>query len=170
MSTVDQPKLRTLTQTLRFPDATVDDLSRVLAEAPLIGPQSIFGERVKGSPTGHGDARAITGFRPAWGFRFDVAMRQQRSGDGVRVTVDVSQPHRGRPYLDGQFVWLLTDDPDGPAAVLREEINTPAALALVDRPVSGHRFSLKRYAFFEVGHERVMEDLHQNVNALLGRQ
>ncbi|MDH3227461.1 MAG: hypothetical protein OEM67_10290 [Thermoleophilia bacterium] len=165
----DQSGLRTLTQTFRFPGATADELACVLANAPLVGERSIFGNRVAKSTTSDGDSRQAYGFQPAPGglLRFDVEIRQLRRQTGVQVTLEFSQPHRKRPYLAGQFVWLLSDADDGAAAILREEINTPTALAIVDRPLHGHRFSLRRYLFFAGGHKRLMRDVERNIASLL---
>ena len=160
---------RTLSQSFRFPGATADELAHVLAEAPLVGEASILGNRVAKSTASEGGVRLVSGFQPAPGplLRFDVEMRQVRTETGAQVVLEFSQPHRRRPYLAGQFVWLLSNAADGRAAVLQEEINTPTALAIVDRPLHGHRPSLRRYLFFAVGHKRVMRDVEANIAALL---
>lgn len=165
----DQAGLRTLTQTFRFPGATMDDLARVLADAPLVGERSIFGQRKAKSTESHGEVRQMHGFEPVPVplLRFDVEMRQRRTEAGVQIIVEFSQPELKRPYLAGQFVWLLSDSDDRTAAVLREEINTPTALAIVERPLSGHRFSLRRFLFFSGGHERLMKAVASNIGRLL---
>ena len=99
--------------------------------------------------------------------RFDVEMRQRRTETGVEVIVEFSQPDLRRPYLAGQFVWLLSDVDDGKAAVLREEINTPTALQIVERPLHGSRFNVRRFLFFAGGHKRLMKDVVRNIRDLL---
>ena len=108
--------LRSLRQTFRFPTTTGDDLARVLADAPLVGDHSIFGHRSVRSTSSTGETREITGFEPLPVplIRFDVEMRQQRAENHVQVLIEFSQPQRKRPYLMGQFVWLLSDE-DGDA-------------------------------------------------------
>jgi len=164
----ERPGLRTLTQTFSFPDASCDEVAAVLADAPLVGDRSIFGNRFARSTTTAGDVRRVLGFRPAPGplLSFDVEMTQRRPESGVMVLVDFGQPTRTRPYLDGQFVWFLTDT-DGGGAVLREEINTDAALEVVERPLHGSRFSLRRLLFFSGGHQQVMKAVAANIRALL---
>ena len=157
---------RELVQTFRFAAATGEEIARVLAESPLLGEGGIFGRR-SGLATGSGHTREIVGFEPLPFplIRFDVAMKQRRLDDGVQVLVEFSQPRRGRPYLEGQFVWLLRDE--GDEAVLQEEINTPAALAIVDRPLHGQGRSLRRRLFFAGGHERLMGEVAANLQRLL---
>lgn len=162
-------KLRSSCDELRFDGASAQELVRVLTEAPLVGERSIFGNRKVRSTTSEGATRHMAGFEPLPIplLRFDVDMRQRSSADGVKIVVEMSQPDRARPYLDGQFVWLLGETPDGAAALLREEINTPIALGIVDRPLHGPLPSLRRYLFFAGGHARLMADVATNVRALL---
>ena len=159
--------MRSLRQTFRFRGATADDLARVLADAPWVGDRSIFGHRAVRSAGASGETREIIGFEPLPVplIRFDVKMSQQRAESHVQVLIEFSQPQRKRPYLAGQFVWLLSDE-DGDA-LLQEEINTPVALGIVDRPLHGRGWSLRRYLFFAGGHERLMKDVEANVRALL---
>ncbi len=81
------------------------------------------------------------------------------------VLLEFTQPQRCRPYLAGQFVWLLEDEPD--AAVLHEEINAPAALNIVNRPLHGSALSLRRWLFFNGGHQRLMKSVAGSISALL---
>ncbi len=99
--------------------------------------------------------------------RFDVELRQRRRETDTEVIVEFSQPHLKRPYLVGQFVWLLGDTDDGSGAVLQEEINTPAALEIVERPLHGHALSIRRFLFFAGGHKRLMESVAANLRRLL---
>ncbi len=165
----ETPGLQTLTQEFSFPDSNVNDLANVLTNAPLVGDGSIFGNRVAESTTSDGDVRRLHGFEPVSVplLRFDVETRQHKTGTGVEIILEFSQPSRRRPYLAGQFVWLLTDSDDGTTAVLREEINTSIALSIVDRPLHGRRFSLRRYLFFAGGHQRLMKDVAANIRTLL---
>lgn len=161
--------LRTLAQTFRFEGVTADRLAHVLATAPLIGAASLFGQRTARSTSSNGDTRELLGFEPLPFplLRFDIAFHHRRTQDGGLIVVEFSQPERQRPYLAGQFVWLISDVNDETAAVLREEINTPAALEIVDRPLSGHGISVRRFLFFAGGHARLMKDVAANIRALL---
>lgn len=163
----DGLRLRTLSQTFAFAGAHVDDVARVLAQAPLVGANSVFGNKKVTSAGSSGEVRRMEGFEPAPLplLRFDVGFRQEPTDTGVNVVVEFSQPGRKHPYLTGQFVWLLSDGDDG--AILDEEINTPAALAMVDRPLHGHRFSARRWLFFAGGHQRLMAEATTNIRALL---
>lgn len=159
--------MRELTQTFRFPGSTAREVGTVLAAAPLVGASSIFGSRtVKATSTTDGVRRAV-GFEPAPVplLRFDVEISQRDSASGTVVMLEFTQPQRRRPYLAGQFVWLLADDADG--AVLREEINTRAALEFVSLPLHGSAASLRRWLFFAGGHRRLMGDVVANISALL---
>jgi hypothetical protein len=160
--------LRTLSQTFRFPNASMDDLARVLADAPLTGGRSIFGNRKTRSTSSEGEVRRMFGFEPAPLplLRFDVEMRQNRTEAGVEVLIEFMQPNIQRPYLTGQFVWLLSDS-DAEGAVLQEEINTPAALSRVERPLSGGGLSFRRFLFFAGGHKRLMKEVAANLRDLL---
>ena len=82
------------------------------------------------------------------------------------VRFDFDQPQRRRPYLAGQFVWQLRDEADT-TAVLHEEINTPTALAIVDRPLHGSPWSFRRWLFFAGGHQRLMKEATANIRHLL---
>lgn len=157
---------RALSQSFRFPGATSSDLADVLATAPLVGDDSIFGQRTVASVSTEGRARRAVGFEPAPVplLRFDVEIRQSDSDQGTLLTLEFTQPGKRRPYLAGQFVWYLEDDG---VAVLREEINTPAALAIVDRPLHGSPLSFRRWLFFAGGHQRLMSDVADNLAELL---
>ncbi|MCP4385665.1 MAG: hypothetical protein GY798_30365 [Hyphomicrobiales bacterium] len=164
----DRSRLRTLSQTFRFEDADTSRLAEVLAQAPLVGAGSIFGKRTILTTASEGETRIIHGFEPVPLFRFDVMMQPRAIDTGVEVIVTFSQPERRRPYLAGQFVWLLSDAEDQTAAILREEINTPVALAIVDEPLDGAPYSLRRFLFFAGGHKKLMQDMATNLRALLG--
>lgn len=163
-----EPALRTLAQTFRFPGADAAGIARLLATAPLVGEESIFGQRA-GRATSDGGVRRLLGFEPVPVplLRFDVALRQEAMPTGLWVLVEFTQPGRRRPYLEGQFVWLLSDITGATGAELREEINTPAALEIVDRPLHGHRFSFRRSLFFAGGHRRLVRDVVANIRTLL---
>ncbi len=160
--------MRELTQTFHFPGASADRLAHVPASAPLVGEASIFGKRnVRGTATADGVRRAV-GFEPAPIplLRFDVEMRQETTRSGSLVLLEFSQPERSRPYLAGQFIWELVDEPDE-TAVLHEHINTTQALAIVSSPLHGPRPSLRRELFFRGGHQRLMKDTASNLHSLL---
>ncbi|MCP3990182.1 MAG: hypothetical protein GY724_13985 [Actinomycetia bacterium] len=160
--------MRELAQSFRFPGASGEQLASILATAPLVGENSIFGDRkVKSTSTDSGVRRAI-GFEPAPIplLRFDVEIRQQDTDSGTLAIVEFDQPQRRRPYLAGQFVWQLEDGPDT-TAVLREEINTSFALGIVSRPLHGSALSFRRWLFFAGGHQRLMKDLASNLRELL---
>ena len=160
--------MRTLTQTFRFPGSQAADLMRVFAEAPLVGGGSIFGNRSVRSTASDGGVRRINGFEPAPVplIRFDVEMRLRHSEPEPHVVVEFSQPERKRPYLEGQFVWLMSDAEEK-GAVLTEEINTPRALSFVEKPLHGRPFSARRWLFFAGGHARLMKDAVANLRTLL---
>lgn len=162
--------MRQLAQTFLFPGASAERLAQVLASAPLVGERSIFGPRNVSSTSSDDGVRRAVGFEPAPFalMRFDVELRQRDHERGTLVLVEISQPQRRRPYLAGQFTWLLTDSTD--AAVLQEEINTPAALEIVSRPLDGSRPSLRRWLFFAVGHRQVMREVATNLRALLASE
>ena len=107
--------------------------------------------------------RRLRGFSPAPGFRFDVDLIER---DG-RFIVRFSQGGRPVPYLQGDFVWTITDEGDG--AVLDEQINTEAALEVGDEPLSGQKVSLRRWLFFRMGHKQVMQGAATNLAVLLDR-
>ncbi|MGI9605949.1 MAG: hypothetical protein ACR2P0_07390 [Acidimicrobiales bacterium] len=159
--------MRELAQTFRFGGVTSDRLAEVLATAPMVGSASIFGNRTTKSTSTEGNVRRAIGFEPAPIplLCFDVEMTQQAADNGLSVVLDFTQPARRNPYLAGQFVWFLEDDSDG--ALLREEINTPAALEIVGRPLHGSGRSLRRWLFFSGGHQRLMKDVVVNIEALL---
>ncbi len=163
--------MRELAQSFQFPGASGAQLADILATAPLVGQDSIFGNRkVKSTSTDVGVRRAL-GFEPAPIplLRFDVEIRLQDTDSGTLAIVEFDQPQRRRPYLEGQFVWQLEDGPDT-TAVLREEINTPAALGIVNRPLHGSALSFRRWLFFAGGHQRLMKDLANNLRDLLAAQ
>ena len=163
----DKSDLRTLSQTFRFSETSMGDLARVLAKAPLTGAGSIFGNRKTKSTSTQAEVRKMIGFQPVPVplLQFDVEMRQNRTEERVEVLIEFSQPELTRPYLAGQFVWLLTNTDEG--AVLQEEINTPRALSIVEQPLHGHRLSLRRLLFFAGGHQRLMKDVVANLRNLL---
>ncbi|NNF56154.1 MAG: hypothetical protein HKN03_17130 [Acidimicrobiales bacterium] len=163
-------KLRELAQTFHFPGSSQVQLAHVLATAPLVGDGSIFGSRAVKSTRTSGSVRRATGFEPAPIplLRFDVEISQEIISTGTLVLLEFSQPHRRRPYLAGQFVWLLEDAPD--MAVLREEINTPAALEIVKTPLHGSPLSFRRWLFFKGGHQRLMNEVAANIGTLLATE
>ena len=154
--------LTTLEQRFRF-TARVDAgaVADVLAGAPLIGANAIFGRR-PGTEEPSRQPRTVRGFSPAPGFRFDVELT--RASDAVFL-VRFTQPDRRVSYLQGEFVWAIGDEPGG--AVLDEQINTQRALEIVDEPLSGARPSLRRWLFFRAGHRRVMAGAAKNIAELL---
>lgn len=139
-------------------------ITDVLLAAPLTGEGSVFGSR-PGSEVDRVDgSRILRGFSPAPGFRFDVEL-SQRGGD--ELLVRFTQPDRNVPYLQGDLIWTLRDEPEG--AVLEEQINTDRALEVVSDPLGGPRPSLRRWLFFRMGHKQVMARATSNIAALADR-
>jgi hypothetical protein len=139
-------------------------IADVLLTAPLIGENSVFGSR-SGRERGHTNrSRSVRGFSPAPGFRFDVDLTRRDEGFRVRF----SQPDLDVPYLQGDLLWVISDEPEG--AVLDEQINTGLALQAVSEPLGGPGRSLRRYLFFRVGHKQVMRGASRNIAALLERR
>ena len=93
-------------------------------------------------------------------------MRQRVTDSGALVVLEFSQPDCDPPYLAGQFVWKLEDEPNG-TAILQEEINTPAALETVSRSLHGSSPSFRRWLFFAGGHQRLMKEVAANLRSLL---
>ena len=162
--------MRTLRQTFRFASVSARDLAEVLATAPLVGNDSIFGHRSVASTWTEAGVRHLKGFQPVPVpvplLRFDIRIQQRAAASAVLVVMEFLQPECDRPYLSGQFIWVLEDEPDG-TAVWREEINTPAALAVVSHPLHGASPSLRRWMFFAGGHQRLMKEVVANVRSLL---
>ena len=158
--------LTTLEQRFLFAggEATAAGVAHVLLTAPLIGADSVFGERPGEEGPRTSSSRALRGFSPAPGFRFDVDLARQ---DGGVFVVRFSQPDRGVPYLQGDAVWTVSDESGG--AALHEEINTERALQVSSDPLSGPRPSLRRWLFFRIGHKQVMSRAASNIAALLHR-
>ncbi len=156
----------TLEQRFRFGGDGVDAdaIAEVLLTAPLIGEDSVFGSRPgeEGSRTDR--SRSLRGFSPAPGFRFDVDLTQREGGFLVRF----SQADRTVPYLQGDLLWIISDEAEG--AVLDEQINTERALEAVAEPLGGPRRSLRRWLFFRLGHKQVMRGAAGNIAALLDRR
>jgi hypothetical protein len=163
--------MRELTQTFRFPGASAEQLAHILATAPLVGDESIFGNRTVKSTSTDGDVRRAVGFEPAPIplLRFDVAIHQEDTNSGTLVILEFTQPRQRRPYLAGQFVWQLQDGHEA-TAVLQEEINTPTALGIVNRPLHGSPLSFRRWLFFTGGHQRLMKEVVDNLRSLLAAE
>ena len=70
------------------------------------------------------------------------------------------------PYLQGSFVWAVSDAGDG--AVFDEQINTERALQVAAEPLTGPRPSLRRWLFFRAGHKQVMAKATANLATLVG--
>lgn len=160
-----------LAQTFEFPDDIASSaICDVLGSAPLVGADSIFGERPgeeHEDDTAH-DARArssrrLSGFSPAPGFTFDVALADREPGVFL---VSFSQPDRATPYLAGDAVWIVTDGQAGAGARLDEEINTERAASFGADPLTGPRPSLRRWLFFRIGHAQVMRDATTRIASL----
>ena len=157
--------LDTLEQRFQFtgPAVTAAVLKELLRTAPLVGKGSVFGDRPGVEVEAGEGSRSLRGFSPAPGFRFDVDLTERAGG----FTVNFSQPDRDVPYLQGSFLWLISDD--GTDAVLDEQINTAQALEVVDEPLGGSRPSLRRWLFFRAGHKQVMNGAVTNLAALVDR-
>ena len=153
----------TLEQRFRFEGdgISADQIASVLLNSPLIGEKSVFGNR-PGEETARTDgSRNVVGFSPAPGFRFDVAITPRNGSFRVRFT----QPDRTVPYLQGDLLWSIADEPDG--AVFDEQINTQRALAVVTEPLGGDGRSLRRWLFFQMGHKQVMSRATRNIGDIL---
>lgn len=156
----------TLEQRFRFEGQAVNAaaIADVLLNAPLIGDGSVFGSRPGEETRRTADSRSVSGFSPAPGFRFDVDITHRDDAFHVRF----AQPDRTAPYLQGDLLWIISDEPDG--AVLNEQINTQRALEIVDEPLGGDRPSLRRWLFFRIGHKQVMTGATRNIGTLLDRR
>ena len=150
-----------LEQRFRFTGVTAAAVSQLLMTAPLVGEESVFGGRPGVEVEGRAGSRRLSGFSPAPGFRFDVDLTERAGG----FVVHFSQPDRAVPYLQGDLVWDISQDGDG--VVFDEQINTAAALEAVDERLHGPRPSLRRWAFFRVGHKQVMRGAVTNMASLL---
>jgi len=157
--------LTTLEQRFRFMDGGgAAAIAGILLSAPLVGRDSIFGDRPGDEGARSDTSRTLRKFSPAPRFQFDVDLAQQEEG---LFLVRFSQPGRDVPYLQGDFVWWVADENGG--AVLDEHINTERALLLVGEPLSGPRPSLRRWLFFRAGHIQVMKNAMSNIALLLDR-
>lgn len=153
----------TLVQTFLFDDGvTAASIGEVLRSAPLVGPDSIFGERPGSEEAARDEVgRRLRGFSPVPGFRFDVELAEPVEGVFV---ASFAQPDLRSPYLEGDAVWIVSDGADG--AVFEEEINTERALTIGSSPLTGPKRSLRRWLFFRVGHSRVMADATRRIAIL----
>ncbi len=151
-----------LQQKFLFAGVEAAAVADVLLTAPLVGDGSVFGNRPGAEQDRTATSRALRGFSPAPGFRFDVDLASR--GEGVFV-VRFSQPGRSVPYLEGDLLWTITDEAGG--AVFDEQINSDRALRSVSMPLAGTRPSLRRWIFFRVGHKQVMAGATKNIAAIL---
>ena len=154
----------TLEQGFRFdgPGADTAAICDILRRAPLVGSNSIFGDRPGDeAPTTNG-TRNLRGFSPAPGFRFDVELAERSPGV---FRVRFSQPDRRVPYLEGDLLWTVSAV--GDSVVLGEEINTSSVLAAELQPLEGARPSLRRWLFFRAGHKQVMLGAAKNIARLV---
>jgi hypothetical protein len=159
--------LTTLAQRFRFEGERLDAgaIAGLLLTAPLTGTDSVFGNRPGEEVERTETTRSLKGFSPAPGFRFDVDLMRQ---EGYVFVVRFSQPERNVAYLDGDLVWLITDELDG--TVLDEQINTERAMQTASQPLGGRRKSLRRWLFFRLGHKQVMSAVTRNLASLLDQQ
>lgn len=159
--------LTTLEQRFRFggEGANAAAVASVLLTAPLIGGDSVFGERPGEEGPRTDSSRTLGGFSPAPGFRFDVTLAQQEMGVFL---VRFSQPDRKVPYLQGEVVWIIADEGDG--AAFDEQINTESAFQVANEPLRGPGPSLRRWLFFQVGHKNVMNRATNRIAVLINRQ
>lgn len=133
----------------------------------MFGADSLFGGARHTRTSDEEGARVVEGFSPVPGFVFDFEVRRAE-GDESAFVVRFEQPQRRTPYLAGGFVWWIEpvgEDGGEDRCRLREEINTPAALALAPA-LGGPRPSLRRWLFFRVGHGQVMQSLTQGLARL----
>jgi len=156
----------TLEQRFRFEGqaANAAAVADVLLNEPMTGDDSVFGSRPGKETRRTEESWSISGFSPAPGFRFDVDITHRNGDFHVRFT----QPDRSAPYLQGDLLWVISDEPDG--AILDEQINTQRALDVVAEPLGGDRPSLRRWLFFRIGHKQVMQGATRNIGALLDRR
>lgn len=154
----------TLEQRFRFDGVDATAVTSVLMTAPLVGADSIFGNRPGTEVTHTAQRRSLQGFSPAPAFRFNVDMELRNQSEFV---VRFTQPLRRVPYLQGSFLWTVTDEGDG--AVFDEQMNTARALAVSSEPLGGPRPSLRRWLFFRAGHKQVMANATGNIASLLVR-
>ena len=154
--------LVTLQQCYRFAAIPAARLAETLWTAPLIGAGSLFGAQPNAHVEDGPNERVVHDFAPAPGFRFDVAMRRP---EPLVFIVALTQPRRPAPYLDGELLWQMADDPAG--ALFAEHINTAQAQAAGARALAGAARSLRRWLFFRVGHPQVMRQLMDRMATLL---
>ena len=109
-----------------------------------------------------GGRRNLRAFSPAPGFHFDVELVEQSPGVFV---VSFAQPDRSSPYLEGDLLWTVSGADN--ATSLREEINTESAMRRGLQPLGGSRLSLRRWAFFRLGHRQVMLRAAKNIAKLV---
>ena len=152
----------TLEQSFEFESATVAGISDILLHAPLVGKDSIFGLRPGHEEPNGGGRRNLRAFSPAPGYRFDVELAEQSPGVFV---VSFAQPDCRSPHLEGDLLWTVSGA--GDALSLKEEINTESALRGGLQPPGGARLSLRRWAFFRLGHRQVMLGAAKNIAKLV---
>ncbi|MDJ0925562.1 MAG: hypothetical protein QNJ77_13470 [Acidimicrobiia bacterium] len=153
----------TLEQRFRFegPGADAAAIGSVLLNAPLVGGDSIFGDRPgEEAPSTEGQ-RSLYGFSPAPGFRFDVDIKERSPGVFL---VRFAQPGRRVPYLAGDLLWTVADESG--AVVFREQINTAETIDAGLQPLAGGKPSLRRWLFFRLGHRQVMIGAMANIARL----
>ena len=155
-------ELTTLEQRFRFDAMDASAIVELLLTAPLVGSESIFGDRPGDEGPRTQSTRTLRRFSPAPGFRFDVDL--ERRDPGV-FRVRFSQPDRDTPYLAGEFSWTITNH-DG-AAMFDEQINTEHAFRVAREPLTGPRPSLRRWLFFRAGHVQVMRLATGNIASLV---
>ncbi len=157
----------TLEQSFRFdgPGVGAAAIRDILLQAPLIGSNSVFGDRPGNEKPATASQRTVRGFSPAPGFLFDVEMTERAQGV---VVVTFSQPGRTVQYLEGDLLWTVSDAEDG--AVFHEQINTGAALDEGLQPLGGAKPSVRRWLFFRVGHKQVMLGAAKNIASLVANR
>ncbi len=165
---VGSPKLgehkghTSLEQRFLFPGQTYERLAKALWTRPLVGPGGLFGTKGReGQDTPKG--RLVRDFSPAPTVRYDIRIRRETES---LFTVNFSQPDREVPYLDGDAVWMLYEDPTGDGALLVEHINDRQALEWRAAPLTGKKASLRRWCFFRFGHAQVMDEVTANLARL----
>lgn len=155
--------LTTLEQRFSFEGVSTERLSATIWSRPLVGNGSILGTKAReAQETPRG--RLARDFRPASTFCFDLRIRKEAEGLFI---VNFSQPNREVPFLDGDAVWTVYDNPTGEGALLVEHINDVAAVEKRAAPLTGPKPSFRRWLFFKLGHASAMDEITKRIAAMV---
>lgn len=152
------------------------NLSYLLLNAPLIGPDSLLGD-VAGNEDEEArtdKSRTVRGLSQVPFFSMDVEfMRVDNGVDGSPTfLVRFSQPDAWIPSMTGDALWTFKDEAHSGGRLtgttfLNEEINTARAGEAGAELLTGRPLSLHRALFFRVGHPNLMARVAENLAVLL---